>query len=105
MWKQRIPPSVRGQFAFLLLCSRHEKNDEEKPFQMPKSGGRTISITSPKSSFRLKNQTQKAKEIKPGSSCFDTLIFIALEVEAAESCLINPGIWRVYQTRRGTKTS
>lgn len=95
-------PCLRGQLALLLLGSQHEKLVRKKPSQMRKSGGRTISVASPKFSFRLKT-SHKTKEIKTGTSFFNTSSFIALEVEAAEPCLINPGIWEVHQTLRGTR--
>lgn len=43
--------------------------------------------------------------MKRGTCFFDTFSFIALDVGAVEPCLINPGIWEVYQTLRGIKTS
>lgn len=91
---------LRGQLALLLLCSQHEKMVRKKPSQMRKSGDRTISTASLKFSFRLK-RSHKTKEIKTGTSFFDTFSFIALEVEAAEPCLINPEIWELHQTLYG----
>lgn len=55
--------------------------------------------------FFFKKRSQGTKEMKRGTCFFDACSFIALDVGAVEPCLINPGIWEVYQTLRGIKTS
>lgn len=89
----------------LLLFSCHEKRVRRK---LPKWAAGCHPLLN-SGSFRFiffkKKRSQGTKEMKRGTCFFDTCSFIALDVGAVEPCLINPGIWEVYQTLRGIKTS